>query len=297
VQSIVRERFGDFSVLHREAPGGQGHITVHFAHATGFNAETYRVLLSAFDPSLDVYAMDARGHGMSEATADPRKLRSWRQYRKDLEAFVETLPRPTVLAGHSMGATVSLELAADRPDLVQGLVLIDPVIVPPRRIPLFALARPLGLSERLIPIAQLAARRRMEFPSKEDAVENYVGKGPFRTWPRKWIEAYVDGGTMPTAAGTVRLTCDRLWESKSFAKASINPYRAIGELRCPTTLIAREHDGPPFTRASRDAFMRRRPDTRLLILEEASHFMTMEHPDIAQAEIEAMAEMVRSKLG
>jgi pimeloyl-ACP methyl ester carboxylesterase len=94
----------------------------------------------------------------------------------------------------------------------------------------------------------------------------------------------------------VRLTCDRIWESKSFAKSSINPYRAVEKLRCPTTLIAREHDGPPFTRASRDAFMRCRPDTRLLILEEASHFMTMEHPEITQAEIEAVAEAVRSKL-
>ncbi|MBW1876487.1 MAG: alpha/beta fold hydrolase, partial [Deltaproteobacteria bacterium] len=76
---------------------------MHFAHATGFNAETYRELLLSLDPALDVYAMDARGHGMSEAPADPKKLRSWVQYRKDLEALVDTLSRPTVLAGHSMG--------------------------------------------------------------------------------------------------------------------------------------------------------------------------------------------------
>jgi pimeloyl-ACP methyl ester carboxylesterase len=270
---------------------------VHFAHATGFNAETYRELLAALDPTLDVYAMDARGHGMSEASADPGKLRSWRKYRKDLEAFVETLSRPTVLSGHSMGATVSMELAAARPDLVQGLVLIDPVIVPPGDVSMLALARTFGLAGRLIPISQAAARRRMEFPSREAAVENYVGKGPFRTWPREWIEAYVQGGTVDTEEGTVRLSCDRVWESKTFASASVNPYRAIERLRCPITLIAREHDGPPFTRASRDAFMQRQPDTRLLILAEASHFMTMEHPEISRAEIERMAQMVRSELG
>ena len=296
MSSIQRERFGDFSVLRRKA-SGERRATVHFAHATGFNAETYRELLAALDPSLEVVAMDARGHGLSEATADPKKLRSWAPYRRDLEAFVETLDRPTVLAGHSMGATVSLELAAARPDLVQGLVLIDPVIVPPRHIPRLALARHLGFAARLIPIAQAAARRRMEFPSKEAAVENYVGKGPFRTWPREWIEAYVDGGTVATGDGAVRLSCDRAWESKTFAMASINPYRKIRKLRCPITLIAREHNGPPFTRASRDAFMQRQPDTRLLILDEASHFMTMEHPEIVQAEIERMAELVCSKLG
>jgi len=270
---------------------------MHFAHATGFNAETYRELLSSLDPALDVYAMDARGHGMSEAPADPKKLRSWVRYRKDLEALVDTLSRPTVLAGHSMGATVSLELAAARPDLVQGLVLIDPVIVPPRFVPMMAVARSFGLAGRLVPISQLAARRRMEFPSREAAVENYVGKGPFRTWPREWIEAYVEGGTVATDEGTVRLSCDRVWESETFASATVNPYPAIKKVRCPITLIAREHDGPPFTRASRDEFMRCQPRTRLLILEEASHFMTMEHPEIACAEIERMAETVRSELG
>jgi pimeloyl-ACP methyl ester carboxylesterase len=296
VESIRRERFGDFSVLHREA-SGEGRVAVHFAHATGFNAETYRELLSALDPSLDVYAMDARGHGMSEVTANPKRLRSWLQYRKDLEAFVDTLSRPTVLAGHSMGATVSMELAAARPDLVQGLVLIDPVIVPPRHIPMLAVARTFGLAGRLIPISQAAARRRMEFPSREAAVENYVGKGPFRTWPREWIEAYVEGGTVDTEQGTVRLSCDRVWESASFSSASINPYRDLKKLQCPITLIAREHDGPPFTRASRDAFMECQPGTRLLILEEATHFMTMEHPEIARAEIERMAQTARSELG
>ena len=108
-------------------------MTVHFAHATGFNAETYRGLLDDLHASLDVYLMDARGHGRSTAVADPKRLRSWRPYREDLEAFVETLRQPLVLAGHSMGATVSLELAAARPNLVKGLVLIDPVIIAGRR--------------------------------------------------------------------------------------------------------------------------------------------------------------------
>ena len=111
------------------------------------------------------------------------------------------------------------------------------------------------------------------------------------------IEAYVEGGTVDTEEGSVRLSCDRVWESKTFSTASVNPYRAIEKLRCPITLIAREHDGPPFTRASRDAFLERQPDTRLLILKGASHFMTMEHPEITIEEIGSMAKRVRSELG
>ncbi|MGB8331105.1 MAG: alpha/beta hydrolase [Polyangiales bacterium] len=295
MQPPRREQFCDFSILHREA-NGEPSVTLHFAHATGFNAETYAFLLRDLDASLDVYLMDARGHGRSTAAADPRRLRSWRRYRKDLERFVETLRQPVVLAGHSMGATVSLELAAARPELVKGLVLIDPVIVAPREVPMMTLARALGLSERLVPIAKAAARRRMEFPSKEAAVENFVGKGPFRTWSRDWIEAYVDGGTV-SEDGVVRLSCERTWESRTFAMATVNPYPAIRKVRCPTTLLTREHSGPPFSRESRDAFMRCRPDTRLRVLADTTHFMAMERPDIVVEEIERIAERVRSELG
>ena len=293
---VQRERFGDFSVLRRE-PSAAATVSVHFAHATGFNAETYARLLDDLDASLAVYLMDARGHGLSTATADPRKLHNWRPYREDLEAFIETLPQPVVLGGHSMGATVSMELAAARPDLVGGLVLIDPVIVPPAQIPMLAVARTFRLAHRLVPIAQMAARRRMEFPSRQAAVENYVGKGPFRTWPREWIEAYVEGGTVENDDGTVRLSCDRAWESRTFAMATTNPYRALRKVRCPITLFTREHSGPPFPRASREAFMRCRPETQLLVLEDVTHFMAMERPDVVVEELGRMAERVRSELG
>lgn len=287
---IEREQFGDFSVLHRTSSAAR-RASVHFLHATGFNAESYRSLYASLDASIDQYAMDARGHGFSKAPADPKKLRSWGPFRRDLEALVETLPSPIVLGGHSMGATVSMELAAQRPDLVRGLVLVDPVIVPPRHVVLASVARFLGQSERLIPIAQLAAKRRMEFPSKEAAVENFVGKGPFRTWPREWIEAYVDGGTLPCDTG-VRLSCDRLWESRTFATATTNPYRALRKVRCPITLITRDSDGPPFSRASRDAFMRHQPGTRLLVLRDATHFLAMEQPELVREELERMVTTV-----
>lgn len=288
MSTVRRAQFGNFSILHREARGERVG-TVHFAHATGFNANTYRKLLEGLEPTLDAYAMDARGHGFSQAPANPKKLRSWAPFRRDLEAFVETLPRPTVLAGHSMGATVSMELAAARPDLVQGLVLIDPVIVPPRQVVLLALARSFGVSERLIPIARMAAKRRTDFPSRELAVENYVDKGAFKTWPRGWIEDYVHGGTVETRAGAVRLSCDRAWESRTFAKSTVNPYPALRRVRCPITLLARESPGPPFTRDSRDAFMKHKPETRLLVLEDTTHFLPMERPDVVVAEIERTA--------
>ena len=165
------------------------------------------------------------------------------------------------------------------------------MIVPPKQIATAIVARALGVSERTIPVAKLAAKRRMEFPSREAAVENFVGKGPFRTWSREWIEAYVDGGTVVTDDGA-RLSCERAWESRTFAVSSPNPYRALRKVSCPITVITREEDKPPFLRAAREAFMRCRPDARLLVLEDATHFLAMERPEIVREEIERMVERV-----
>ncbi len=291
MSGLRRERIEDVSFLRRPAVG-ESAATVHFAHATGFNAETYRLLFEALDPTIDVYAMDARGHGFTSLPAHPRELRSWARYREDLEAFVEPLARPLVLVGHSMGATVSVELAAARPDLVAGLVVIDPVMVPPRLVVPSTLLRFFGLSDRVVPIAKAAARRRMEFPSKNAAVENFVGKGPFKTWPKGWIESYVDGGTRPTESGNVRLTCEREWESRTFAVATTSPYRPLERVRCPITLIARGTSGPPFNHESRKAFLEAQPSARAVILEDATHFLAMEQPDVVQAEIERMVQRV-----
>ena len=191
-----------------------------------------------------------------------------------------------------MGATVSMQVAAARPDLVRGLVLIDPVVTPPSYVFRLGVARFFGFSQRLIPIAAMAAKRRMEFPSRAAAVDNYVGKGPFKTWDRDWIEDYVAGGTVPTEDGGVRLSCKRAWEAKTFAVATVNPYRPLRRARCPITLLTREHDAPPFTRASRDAVMDTRPDIRLLVLEGATHFLAMEQPETVREEIERMVAEV-----
>ena len=60
-----------------------------------------------------------------------------------LAGRIEELERPVDLAGHSLGALVSVRVAALRPDLVRRLVLISPPGVGPPRSPL-AYAWPLA---------------------------------------------------------------------------------------------------------------------------------------------------------
>ena len=72
-----------------------------------------------------VASIDLRGHGDSDtgfaelgdaATAS------------DITALIETLGGPAVVVGSSMGASSAVLVAADRPDLLAGLVLLSPFV-------------------------------------------------------------------------------------------------------------------------------------------------------------------------
>jgi esterase len=71
-----------------------------------------------------VMRVDLRGHGRSD-THGPIGLEVWRD---DLVALLDAAGHGRAIAvGHSLGAQVALRLAADRPQRLAGLVLIDPV--------------------------------------------------------------------------------------------------------------------------------------------------------------------------
>jgi pimeloyl-ACP methyl ester carboxylesterase len=68
--------------------------------------------------------VDLPGHGASEAPAGGYAAAD---FAADLAAVIENLGvAPALVFGHSMGATVASILAADRPDLLTALVLVDP---------------------------------------------------------------------------------------------------------------------------------------------------------------------------
>ena len=72
-----------------------------------------------------VACTDLRGHGDSDTTfagyGDA-------QTAGDVIALIEALGGPAVVIGNSMGAGAAVLAAADRPDLVRGLVLIGPFV-------------------------------------------------------------------------------------------------------------------------------------------------------------------------
>ncbi|HEX4383599.1 MAG TPA: alpha/beta fold hydrolase [Myxococcales bacterium] len=115
--------------VHRYAFAGKGSgPAVMLLHGLGGSASSMTPLLPALIPdSKRVVLLELPGHGRSPR---PAQALSAREYGQVVIACAEELKRETggkvVLAGNSLGGALSLYAAHERPDLIAGVVGLNP---------------------------------------------------------------------------------------------------------------------------------------------------------------------------
>ena len=259
---------------------------LHWAHANGFNGRTYEPLLTPLAEQFDIYAWDARGHGHTDLCAQSENMTGWDIYGRDLIALIEHLAdkhgRKIWLGGHSMGGFTSIFAAAERPDLVAGLILADPVIVP-RLGPIALMIARLSGRHGGLELAKMAAKRRAIWPDKARAKKSYNGRGAFATWQDGFLDAYLDGGLLNRDDG-FQLACHPHWEAANFKGPQINCNHYIRRLTMPFTLLTAEHGS---TTRGRAAFHALRQEKKIAVIDGSTHFLPMEMPALLRDEIVA----------
>jgi len=105
--------------------GGEGPLVV-LVPGMGDLRSAYRFTAPALrDAGYRVACTDLRGHGTSDTT-----FASYGDVETagDIIALIEELDGPAVVVGNSMGAGAAVFAAAERPDLINGLVLVGPFV-------------------------------------------------------------------------------------------------------------------------------------------------------------------------
>ncbi|HTP04016.1 MAG TPA: alpha/beta hydrolase [Nitrospirota bacterium] len=109
--------------IHYERAGG-GQTAVVLVHGNIASWRWWLPVLENPPAGCSVYAQDMRGFGESE---QPEAGYTIEQFAADLDAFVNAMALDHIfLVGHSLGAAVALQFAAQYPRKVQKLLLVSP---------------------------------------------------------------------------------------------------------------------------------------------------------------------------
>lgn len=224
-----------------------------------------------------VIAVDLKGHGLSDK---PRSGYDWASMRDDIVGLLEQLDlRSVVLVGHSRGGGISLLTGAALPDRVDRVVVFEPTlpmalnlppgVVPQRRAPNTA------LTDR-------ALRRRTKFDSRQHLFDYYRVRDAFKDWREDYLRTYVEHCAAVMPDGTVELLCPPWVEASLYeAMPDIGPWADVSSPGLPVRVVFGARSGR--VREGRDpiAGLRPRfPRVELVVMEDASHFGPMEHPDV-----------------
>lgn len=269
---------GPVALGARSWPGGAGR-PVLLVHGLSANARLWdgvgERLAAAGHP---VVAADLRGHGSSAevpdvdpgvdpddpdaAPTDPTHLAA-----RDLAALCSGLGwTAPVVAGHAWGGNIALQLAADHPDLVHGLVLVD--------------GGWLHLGDQW---PTLDAAWDVLAPPRFDGMSPATLRSALRAGHPGWPDAGVDaamGSLRERADGTVAPWLDR--ERHRAAIGSLlrhRPRTLYPAVHCPVLLLAATGDRtPPRKRAQLTEAMTALATAELTEFPGGDHDLHVQHP-------------------
>jgi pimeloyl-ACP methyl ester carboxylesterase len=269
VRVDVPVRGGRLHVAQAGPPPGAARAVVLAAHGVTASLMTWRTLARLIPEDVCLLAPDLRGRGRSAELPGPYGIAA---HIDDLLAVLDHAGvRSAILLGHSMGAYVVARLAAEHPDRVAALILLD------AGLPL----EPPADVERTIEtsVASSIARLSIAFPSAEHYVDGWRGHPAFaRAWNDD-VDAYArydvaerEGGARCTASLTAVRT-----DSEEMVRDQ-DTRRALDRVRCPVHLLRAERglfndaDDPLIATKALRSFAAAHPSMRVDAVADVNHY-------------------------
>ena len=229
---------------------------LYLIHGVGLRAEAWMAQVNELSATQDCRALDLPGHGASRTLQHPATLA---QYTDRIAAAIDA---PGVVAGHSMGAMIALDLAARHSHLVRGVAALNAIYCrgPEAAEAVRRRAADLSATEQSDPDATLTRW----FADQDTAERRACGK---------WLTE--------VAADQYRTAYDVFASENGPADAD------LAHLPCPA-LFMTGADEPNSTPDMSEAMARVTPHGRAVIVEGAAHMMPMTHAGPVNAELAAL---------
>jgi pimeloyl-ACP methyl ester carboxylesterase len=243
-------------------------------HGNTHSGGTYAPLAQRLASDFKVYAIDLRGHGLS----DKPEAYSWTAFRDDIVGLLDQLDlRDAVIVAHSRGGGVTLLTAAARPDRVRGVVAYEPTLP----VQLMNGLTDEAAEERARNLVARAERRRDSFPSRQAMYDHFHGRGAFERWQDEYLHAFVEHAAIETEAGVQLASPTRIEALLYRAMVDTEPWRTLKPSLVPVLAVYGDSSGR--LSPDRDPLAPIHalfPNTRMTVMQDATHSGIMEHPDV-----------------
>jgi pimeloyl-ACP methyl ester carboxylesterase len=241
--------------------------------------QDWQPVIPQFAANWHVYAYDQRGHGKSGRDGDHYRLPD---YTRDSVALLRAfVGEPAVLVGQSLGALVSLATAAQAPESVRALVLLDP--------PLFmreAALKPMQMEHtkaysdwfsflrHTLSTArsydELVAQLNAVFPGGDEARVKFMADSVYGLDP---------------------LMIDVMLNNQLFE--GFDTAAALEKITCPVLVVQADWDSEGMMRDEDADFVRAHlPNVTIHKMTGKSHLLLQEHPDLVVQETEAFLKTI-----
>ncbi len=268
-----------------ESEGSQRDKTLLLVHGLGCHARCWDATLKILDTPYRTICVELRGHGRSEKQRPYR----WDQFGKDLCSFIQVLNLNSIVAvGHSLGGHALLQAAAVLTRRFESLVLLEPVVFNPLAYSDTAYAKAFGSPEE-----HPYAKRRMLWNSPQEWLTFLKDRTPFKLWDSQVLHDHCRYGVEPAAEGEYQLCCPPMVEAEaSIHSADTSVHPLLPSVDVPATVV-RAKSAPGF-RHPKDTIhsvtwpqlAENLPRGRDKHLDEVSHFIPMQRPDVVASEVD-----------
>lgn len=274
------------------AAEAQGRPTLVLCHGYALNLDFWHVQRLALRGRYRLVLWDQRGHGRSDR--GPEGSATIDQVGADLEAVLDAAAPsgPLVLLGHSMGGMAIMALAARRPDLfaerVVGAALISTSSGG-------LAANDYGLA-RLAPLFQKVAPGALAVLSRQAPLVEHVRRlgGDLESLlVRHWSYASdVPPDVVDFTARMIGGTRIEVIEDFFPAFAGHEKGEALAALSGVEVLVLVGADDLLTPPSHSEEIVRRLPSAELVVVPDAGHLVTLEHPEVVQAAVEHLLDRV-----
>lgn len=250
--------FGDT----RLPPGEDPRMIMLCLHGGAAQAHWFDFVVGPFLDDYRVLSLDLRGHGDSD-WGPPDKY-SYPDFARDVGGFIQKLGiGPVLLVGHSMGGMVSLVTAAEFPDEVGKLVVVDSMMQ--------------MSEERAAELRSIGTGKGKGFDSREAYVAG------FKIRPE--AVAALPEVTRHMAAFSCRQFEDGLWRNKFDRNVYARRHPVDGytywakvwDAKTPALVIA-GGDSDRITPEVRAKLLAAHPQVTVITVEKAGHHVTLDNP-------------------